>query len=297
MDENGFTLEAQYPDTKAFECLEDAQLGGADRHEELFEIAGQAAALDFLEIRGSGLTGTIQAVSSNDSLFANPSFSSFSIAGDFVSGLYAMVDGDTVTSWATPLSTDVTNITLDQTRFSHDPVGDTTPTSLRITGDVTLTQNFSDNAISLDRGTPYGTELWVYVEGAVSAGTISFKRGSKTLGPITLTTLTGDAWNRIAFTKDKDLWPINFNENDATAVITISGLTGGNINLDEARFHELTPFDGSWWEISSGLTKFLTGAKQSVADSAVGAKIQEGLWAAFGRSFPSSGTPSLADPA
>ena len=314
-DENAFPLENEFVETKTIRCIRDENTG-ARRHEEVFEFRGDAAGVDTLDANASGAVDqSKRAQSSNDSLLANSSFSRASIAGVFAAGRYDLIAGDSVTSWQLldpAQAVDETIYALEQagiasgSAFARDVVGDATPTSLVFKADGILRQAFSENSLSLSAATPYPSEIWVKAKAGVTAGVLTVRWGTQSVAIADLSTLTTDVWNRLISPMDQNIWPAIFNTQDAVWEVEVSGLTGGEVAVDEVFFGPMQPFDGTWWHISGGafdatpaIAKFALDDSIQVADAFNGtdSKIQKWLWRSYGRYLPSTtGVPTLTDP-
>ncbi len=303
VDENAYDLENEFVEAKTFTCIRDENTG-ADRHEEVFEAAGANAGIDSLDATGSGaLRRDFVASTSSGSLLRNPSFSQYSIAGTVAPGSpYTLVSGDSITGWTPDV---VTNFQLDQDQYARDVVGDPQATSVVFLANSSLTQAFSVNRIQLNAAVPYLVALWVLPTAGTTAGTLTVTWGSKSQA-FDISLMSVGAWNLVVLDRDRDLWPSQFNVQDATFVLALTGLTGGTgIKVDEVDFSAMVPFDGTWWKLISGAagapatgTKFLLDDQLAVTDTfaASDSKIQKWLWRAFGRYLPHSGAPTITDP-
>lgn len=284
VDENGHSLENQFPDTKSFRCTGDEQ-SNANRHEELFEFVAGPRSLDVLDVDGSGTIREITALSSNQTLLSNPTFSQFTWATPpTVGSPETGVAGDALTDWTLA---DVTLAQLDIDLVVKDAVGDSVPTSVRFLGNNTLTQLFSAAPLDLNPNAPHRPGVWVFRESNAD-GTITLTNGSVTQA-FTVTSLSNAAWNWVTFDLDKDLWLANFNINDPTFKIAWAGRTTGTIVLDEVGYWEMIPLDGAWYVISGGVTKFLLDDESAFADTVpVESKFQKWNWRGFGRYLPAA---------
>lgn len=294
-DEEAFDLENQFDDTKTVKCIKDAQTG-ADRHEEVFEFRGTRSGIDVIDVLGSGIVRrTFKAKSSNDSELLNPSFESFSTAGQPAIGTpYTLVAGDTITGWT--IDGAVTNFQLDRDVFAKNAAGEATPTGLRFLASDTLRQAFSVNRLALSADAPHLSEVWVFRE-SLATGNVTITWGSRSQ-VFTIASLVNNTWNRLVPDRDQDLWPIRFNLEDADFSIEVDALAVGTVVIDQVFFGEMDSFDGSWYHLTGGaVTKFQLDDVTSLTDTiASDSKIQQWLWRAFGRYLPHSGAPTLTDP-
>jgi len=295
-DENGFDLEATFVDTKTVRCIRDENLG-ASRHEAVFEFRGGAGGVDTLDADSSGAVDQGKQVkTANQSLLRNSNFSSSSRAGAFAAGVYTLVAADTLTGWTL---SDNTKFQLDQNSvpFSDGLVGDTTPTSLTFLLPATATQAFSVQRIQLNAAFPYLVEFWCKPDAALTVGTLRVTWGSKTQD-FDLTTLVAGSWNIVALDMDADLWPASFSAADSVVSFEVLAGADAPVGLDEVFFGQLGAFDGLWYHLSPGLTKFLLDDVATAADTfaAADSKIQKWFWRAFARHLPHAAVPTLADP-
>lgn len=283
VDENNYALEAQHADAKRVTIVADAQTG-ADAHEELAEIRGANAARDFLAVAGSGLVGSLRALCSNQSLLQNPTFSSYSFANGTPSAGSPVTGtaGDTLTGWTV---NDFTACQLDVDTVAKSVQGDTTPTSLRFTGNNFVSQLLSTAPVRLNPDAPYLVELWVYRANSAD-GTLTVTWGGKSQA-FTVSSLSNAAWNRVVIDVDQDLWPAAWNATAATIKVQWSGRSTGDLYLDEVGLFEGTPFDGSWYWLLGGATAFLLDDYVSFTDSiSSDSKVQKWLAWTFGRYLP-----------
>jgi len=288
VDENGYDLEHEFVELKTITCIRDENTN-AERFREVFELRGGNKGVDSLDASKSGaVRRDVQAKDSSSSLLRNSSFSLYSIAGVFTAGRATLAANDTVTGWTMNAET---NFALDQNTalVARDIVGDTTPTSIVFESGSAgvLTQAFSVNRLNLSANLPYITELWVYPHASLTAGTLDIKWGLVT-EQIDLTSLNAGSWNQVFVTRDKLLWPAQFNEANADFVLTVAS-HDQEVLIDEVRFGSMEPFDGTWWHIGgSKAAKFLLDDATTVTDTfaALDSKIQKWFWRTYARHLP-----------
>jgi hypothetical protein len=288
VDENGYDLEHEFVEAKVVTCIKDENTG-AERYREVFELRGGNKGVDSLDATKSGaLRRDFTAKDSSTSLLRNSSFSQYSIAASFSAGRAVLAAADTITGWTMNAET---NFALDQNTalVARDIVGDTTPTSLVFESGSTgtITQAFSVNRLKLAANLPYLAELWVYPHASLTTGTMTVTWGSQSEA-FTLSTLTAGAWNQVFLTRDKLLWPANFNVAGATFAISIAS-HDQEVLVDEVRFGSMEPFDGTWWHAGgSSAAKFLLDDTTTITDSftASDSKIQHWLWRVYARHLP-----------
>lgn len=294
IDADNFAIEAEHAELKTFEVLQDANTG-AREHEEVFTVTGTSAGRDELSVSGSGAETQMRARSSNDSLIKNPTFSQYSIAGSVGTGSpYTLVSGDTVTDWTLATTTSA-QLTVDAADIYRGVEGDTTPTALRFTDNNTLTQTFSTANLNLARFQPYDVLVPIKRESSAD-GNYQISFGAATSGSTAVSTLSS-GWNAVFLTLGQNSWPRNISETSADLVIQWSGRSTGTLVFDEITVVAMDRFDGTWWAIHGGTTKFLVRDKITFTDSiSSDSKIQQWLWRAFDRYLPHATSPSITDP-
>ena len=122
--------------------------------------------------------------------------------------------------------------------------------------------------------------------------------GSQT-NNVVLAAQTGWQTLTVPGTTGTNQWFENFNEDDLDITIAVSGMTSGlELHIDDVLFVPGTLFDGSWYWIAGGQTKFLFLDEFTYADTATDAKIQRWLWRVYGRYLPhGTGTEiTITDP-
>jgi len=256
VDAQNMPLEASHAEVKTARCVQD-QVSGADRHEERFVLTGEARGKDLLEVSGSGVQAGLRSLSARDSLLLNPSFSSFS---GTISALTEL------TNW-TP-TTNLANFTLDESNYYRDFVGDTTPRSLIIGANDSVTQKLSVRGTKLSPNVP--TFLQVAYNRAIGGtdGTLRIRMGSQTT-TVALSTQAG--WNLLQMPIDQNLWLENWTEDSADIYVGLEGATTFGLRVDDVMFVQWTPVDGSWWLNLGGATPYQIDDTFSFADSEVGA--------------------------
>lgn len=299
-DEDNFSPENVFFETKTLECTSDAQSGSL-KHEELFEVRGTNQGLDQITIGGSGiLRGGIQARTSNQSILANSTFSSYSITTTPTAGSPSTFGAsDTLTDWTMSAGA-ITSLQLDIDIVARDASGDSTPTALRFLGNCGIKQTFEDANVVISADSPYYLEFWVYREGNAT-GDITVTVGSKNQ-VFTIGSMTNAAWNRTRLSLDRDLWPSRFNVSNAAVTIAVTSLATSTILIDEIAMVPFYVVDGSWLTISpnsgTGAADFLMEDKFTFANTLTSSdsKLQKWLWRAYRRYLPHAGSPTITDP-
>jgi hypothetical protein len=297
VDENGFDLEACTVETKRWRCRND-QSSGTQKHAEAFEVLGDAASPDNLlrAATGSGSSANPTIISGNaggglgGSILNNSSFSAFA-------------SGSTpkFTSWIE--ESGGTNISQDTTNTFRGSPGTTDDASMKITGDgtlVTVTQSVEDMRLSaLDPDTPYFFRVMVNPTiGSALGGSFTIRLGSQSVTTLISSLIGG--WEEILIPADQNTWFNNFNVDNLTAEIEWSSSTSGFLLVDDAILKPYDLIDGTYWCLRGGATPWKVDDTLEVEDTGglpSAAKIQWWYTQAGLGYLPSSGTPTLADPA
>lgn len=273
VDANNMPLEASHSEVKTARCVQD-QNSGAERHEERFVVTGEARGKDLLEVSGSGIQAGLRSLSARDSLLLNPSFSSFS---GTISALTEL------SNW-TP-TTALSNFTLDESNYYRDFVGDTTPRSLIIGANDSVTQKLSVRGTRLSPNVPTFLQVAYNRQIASADGTLRIRMGSQT-ATVSLSAQTG--WNLLRMAIDQNLWLENWTEDEADIYVGVeSGSTFG-CRVDDVMFVQWTPIDGSWWLNLGGATPYQIDDTFTFTDTEVGSIIQLFMWRFFRRYLPSA---------
>src|SRR5574343_387460 len=277
VDEYGYSPENVTPETKKFECTADARSGAA-RHEEIFTLTGSPVGRDLLDISkggGSGVNLTLAAQSARTSLARNASFSSYS-------GTTAVPTA--ITNWDAGT---IGNLAIDTTNYYRDYVGDTTPASLKFSDNTYVEQNLDDTNVTLNPNRPYYLQIAYNRSIGSGDGTLTIQLGNTTKS-VTLSAQTG--WNILRLDLDSGLWFKNFNKQDPTIKITLSGRTSGYTLVDDVIFCQMSYIDGLYYTIVGGATPFLKDAYFTVVDTDGGTVgdglINKWLWRAYSRYLP-----------
>jgi len=284
-DANGQDIENQTADGKTCECISDEH-SGASEHEELFLIRGETELRDRIQIAGSGLQGTLKAFSARDSqkLIQNPSF-------DHIDGSVGSLTS--IPGW-TPTSA-LSNFDLN-TAYYRNPFGSSvTPYSLKIVGNDTLSQNFNVRRLTFNPNIPVYLQIAYDSQTGSCDGGLTLHLGGVTAQVADLSA-AGAGWNILRIALDEDCWFENWNQEDPTIGIQLSGQSTGYVLIDDIVFYPMANFDGAWYSIVGSGTPFLRGDKFTWEDTETGAIIQRWLMRAYRRYLPHDASPTWADP-
>lgn len=279
-DHRGFNIESITPEVKTAECVQDAQ-SGALPHEEVFEFRGQARKPHVITVAGSGIKTRLAAVTSRQSLLANPSFESYT-------GTTPSAGSPQTPTAVTDWTVDTIGSTqLDADRYYKQLTGQTLPLGLRFTGNNGIQQALTVNNVAVARFTPYYLEVAVYRESNCD-GTLTLTLGSQSTA-VSMSSLTNSAWNvvRLSTGADTKPWPPVWNQNGAYVRVALASRTTGTCVLDEVVLREYYALDGAWVLPVGGNTKYVLGDTQTSTDTiASDSKCQKHLWRLFGRYLP-----------
>jgi hypothetical protein len=285
-DQDSQKIENVTVESKAMKCVSDGY-SGATIHEEVFEFRGEDAERDLLKITGSGKVKNISALSglTASNYLSNPSF-------DQYSGTIAVPTA--ITDW-TPLSGVYTGLEIDQTNYYRNFRGASTPGSLKMKANETVTQKFSVRNLQLNPNVPMFLQLAFNREVGTGDGTITLTVGNKTVS-VAMAAQTG--WNTLVMPMSSAYqWFKLFNVTNPGISVQLSGRTTGYVLIDDIIFAPMTNFDGWWWAVVGGATKFLRDDNFTTVDTEVGSVLQTWFWRALGRYLPSTvGAPTWPDP-
>lgn len=301
-DENNYNLEACTVEKKQFRCRAD-QNTGTDKWAETFEVLGQAASFDSLQIPSTGSGENIRSViyarhagsGSGGSLLTNSSFSEYSATGTpkFV--------GWTETTNGSALSQDTTN-------YYRTHPGATTHGSLKITAPggaatVLIKQPLTAMRVRrLDPNVPYFLRIMVNAQiGTAVGGNVTIRLGSQSKS-VAVSSIAASGWTELTIDAGTASWPKNFDQNDFDIEIEWSSTTSGFLLVDDVIFAPWDLIDGTYYLIrhtNASPTPNLVDDLYTVTDTggapATG-KLQYWLWLSGYGYLPSSGTPNWTDP-
>lgn len=282
-DRNNYDIEGIFLDAKVAECSED-QSTGTNKHQEAFIIRGAAPARDSLLVAGSGLVQRHVCLSAADSILTNASFDDFS---GTIGTLTELI------GW-TP-TTALSNFTLDQTNYYRSSPGSTTPASLKISANDTMTQALSVSGRTIDPNVPLYAQIAYNRQVGTGDGTLTLTFGSQT-ATVALAAQTG--WNILRITIGQKNWYDTFKEDDLDFKIGLSSRTTGYVLVDDFVIAPYTAHDNTWYAIVGGSTPFLTRDKATWTDALAGSdsKLQKWMWRATGLYLPHDSSPSITDP-
>lgn len=282
VDTDDFVIEAAFmEEVKTLECDLSGNMKGGRIHEERFLMRGEHEGVDELDKTGSGLSKTIKAKNSNQSLLKNSTFSRYTIAGS--SFPYTLISGDSLTGWAID---DVTHVQLTQSAADiyRSAPGDTTPTAVRLLDDVTLTQVLNTEGIQLDNLVPVDIIVPVKRESS-DDGSLVVTLGNTTF-TVDVSTITDTEYEAKFATLDKNLWAKNIDK--VSAEFSLAYTKGvGTVVLDEVGVIAFDKVGNHFVILHAGQVPFIVGEGFSITDTiASDSKINKWLWRAFNKTLP-----------
>ena len=302
-DENAFNMEAQTTETKTAVCVRDVH-SGATKHEEMFELRGQDAERDRLNIIGSGAVGSLRALSARDSLryLSNPSFSNYS-------GTTSVPTE--ITDW-TVSSGSIDDLEINTSTYYREFEGDGTPAALKFTGNVTVKQDFTTRSAFFDPDVPLYGQVAIYKPTSGTGANVTFSIGSedKTIACSAMST----GWNILRLAKgtsvtqnghgtggSEENWFKSWNKSGVECKITVASLSSGDyVMADDIVLGGYTPWQGGWYAaVGGGIgttagDKFLRDDEFAWTDTATeGGIIQKILYMFYGAYLPHTASTTL----
>ena len=297
VDENNFEIENQTADIKTIECIADEHSGAAAEHEERFEIRGEHADRDGIQITGSGDRDTLTAVSARNSLqfMTNPSFTSEPDSLTAPTSISGWTAGSSIGNFAIVEG-------AANTYRGYQGEGDTAR-ALKIEADDYLKQNlnvkrFTNPSTNSVLSPMYLQMAWNREVGASDALTLTL-----TLGSQTIVTAVGGAetgWQIARIAVGQKNWFKTWNQEDPEIRITVAGLASGYLLVDDIVFAPYQFFDGGWYMPVGNATPFLKDDSFTFTDSiAADSKIQRTIAELYGLYLPhvDDASETWADPA
>jgi hypothetical protein len=285
VDENGFACESCNTDTKIFRCLYDEH-SGANKHEEQFEVRGQAAERDLLKITGSNVYTSLRGLSARDSqqLLSNPSFDNY--------GGTSIASPDPITDWT---YASAANFEVDTTNYYRDFEGAVTPAALKIKGNDTIQQDVTTRRANFTPSIPYYAQVAWNREVGLGDGTLTFRVGAQTVS-VVLAAQVG--WQILRIPLGTGNWFKNFDQSTFLVSVQLAGRTTGYVLVDDIILAPMSFLDGTFIAMVGGRTKWLRYDKYQYVDALYGsdAVIQQWIgWRTYGMYLPSAvAAPTVA---
>lgn len=297
VDANNFKLEAAYLDPESAQVTQDA-LSGTNPGQELWLFRGTRANRDRLVVLGSGASKPIAAKNASDSYVGNPSFAIYDDA----------TTPTTIDQWAPGSS--IANFSIDTAHWyaGFDDDGDQTHQSVVFKANDKLVQTIDGLQAKFTPDQPVYAQIAYNRSIAGADGTLTFRLGGVSVSVNLASAPAG--WNVLSIPIGTSSWLKAFDKNDFTVEIEVSGGSVFGLRVDDVRVVPFDYWNGTWWAmISAGLTEagysagvradWLVGDVFTWQDelSSTEGKIQFLLFLLGLGSWPSSATPTIADPA
>lgn len=281
-DRYNFNIENIFIDAKRALCIADYQTG-TNLGEEVFVISGQLRPRDELERSGSGIDAVVAALSADNSLLSNPTWSSYTESGG------SLTD---ITDWTCTPAVSASVYAIDSTNyFRLAPSDGTTGYSLKLVGSAKLTQKLSLRGTKLDVDTPYAvTFAWNAAIGS-AVGTLTVRMG----GVATTIVVNGQAgWqvSQVVSTPGQSNWYRLFAENDMDIEIEWTR-TSGDLRIDDVILAPFSAHDNTFYQIipksATAYIPFRVNDEFNWADQANSDSIvQKWIWRAWNFYLPHS---------
>lgn len=293
LDRYNYPLENVYLDAQVAKCVNDSNTT-TERGREEFEFRGSFPNKDVLILAGSGALKTIRAKNASDSYLNDPSFDDYDSA----------TTPTRIGKWSPGSS--FSNFEIDTTNY-YRGYGDNsanTKKSLKFKANDKLVQSVADMRQKFSDNVPVYVQIAYNREIAGADGTLRIRVGDSTT-TVVLAAQTG--WNVLVLGGLDDNWYRQIKENDLTVEVEVSGATVHGLRVDDFLVVSYERYNGTWWCLvgadagfpaSSG-KPFYRGDVFTWTDALAAAdgKIQNFLFQLGLACLPSSGSPTISDPA
>jgi len=306
VDENNHKIESGHTEARVCRCIRD-EATGSSKHEEIFEIRGAERPRDRLVAGGSGLVKNIKSISARDSLqyIDNPSFERFSGSA---------ATPTAITSWNIGSTAQLAAMSFNSTKTYRDyPGAPSTDYSLQFTATGSdqgfeLNQDLKARNIAVRRDVPIYAQLACMTDSSVSgdSGIVSIQLGGGSSQTVTISTMTINEWKVLRIATGTTAGGGQNNWYDSFKSITTLDLgidvdsvdVGRNIYIDDVVVAPFTEFDGSWYAMVGGSSKFALDDEFTWSDTATESIIQKWIARLFpGNYLPhTGGTATWPDP-
>lgn len=294
-DRYGYMMEGMFiAETTEFLCVSDEHTG-ATRHQEVLRVRGAYPGKDWLNPTGSGIDTSFQCLSvenPSQNIIANPGFESVnSLSGSAPNEAFT-----TATSLPGWTLSAFGSFESDSSNYYKDSPNTSTPRSIRMTANASISQTFTAQRITWNQNVPLYCEVAFYRESSAD-GNLNIIIGDKT-STVALSAQSG--WTVHRFKMDRDAWAQNWNSTNAAITISWTSRTTGTLLLDAVIISEYLPYNGTWIAPVGGSTPFLINDKFTMVDTCAETGVIN-RWVAreYGGYLPhtSAGTgPVWADP-
>jgi hypothetical protein len=278
LDADGYEMEVGLAESFVAECVADQ--GTADLHSERWSVRSADASKDGLEKLGTGLTGSMTAVSANNSLLSNASFTNGTSA-------------TSVTNWTFTAGA-ASDTSKDTTNYYRSAGPRDTATALKLEASVSIQQKIATTGIRLSPNLPYYLQVAWNRQVGSATGTLTIRLGAANTN-VVAAAQTGWQILFIPITAANCWWK-GFKEDDLDISIEWSETGGTGLLIDDVILTPFTPFRGQWYTIIGGSTPSLLRDQFTWSDSIPSeAKLQYWIQRVYGLYLPAGSTPTWAD--
>lgn len=281
-DKYNMPLEAQHIDSKIAECVLDRNTG-TEYGAEVYRVRGQSPERYNLKVSGSGDETLMAALTADDSLMGNASWSGFDSSSS----------PTTIDSWTSSTTISSSLCTFDSTNiFRTAPSDGTTGYALNLKASNRFSQTLVAAGQTLNQDVPYLLAVvWNRAVGS-AAGTLTLRMGTAST---TVTVAAQTGWTQTLCPSSVPLgqscWYRNIAQNNLTIDIDWTR-TSGDLLIDDVLFVPGTFFDGGWyWAIPSSTATYVAGRVGDTytwPDIATDSVLQKWFHRGFRRFLPSS---------
>ncbi len=253
VDEYGQTIDTGNPQVITLE-----RVSGPAESPHVLNLRGEQEGLDAFELLGSGDDVNITAVNettgtntgAGGNVLLNPRLNN-------LSSTTSITATTQISNWALNDAAEWDGDTTNKFR--------TNLRSIKTSTDRAYFQQTITNG--LDPRTPYLPVVWVYPEAGINSGDgIEIDWGGKSQA---FAGLTGDAWNICVCDRDKDLFPVQFDDatNGARFRVTADLDNAGTLHFGAAFLVPGIRINGVWYFVLSDSTDGVAGATATITDT------------------------------
>lgn len=300
VDKDSNNLECFGVETKIFVCDLD-QNNGRQKHNERFEFRFGPLDASGLQFTGTGGTLPVDSLHCKSSpILRNPSFEEGALTTNT-----ALASTTQITGWTATTAANWKTRSTSGYYYRGYPGAPSTLWGLECTASDTLTQVVltANPGATFPPETPFHFQI-AWQRKASATGNLTIHLGSQST-TVAIGTGTNDQWNVLQLDLDSSRFYDNFKEDDLDVKIDVASLATGTVVIDDVVLAPMVNLDGTWWAVTGGATPWLKGDTRIFSGDARGATaiINYWLWRAYGDLvvpmlgwFPTSGSPSIADP-
>lgn len=300
VDKDSNNLECFGVETKTFVCDLD-QNNGRQKHNERFEFRFGPLDASGLQFTGTGGTLSVDSLHCKSSpILRNPSFEEGALTTNT-----ALASTTQITGWTATTAANWKTRSTSGYYYRGYPGAPSTLWGLECIASDTLTQAVltANPGATFPPETPFHIQV-AWQRKSSATGNLVLHLGSQST-TVDISTGTNDVWNILQLDLDSSRFYDNFKEDDLDVKLEVTSLATGTVVVDDVVLAPMVNLDGTWWAVVGGATPWLKGDTRVFSGDARGATaiINYWLWRAYGDLvvpmlgwFPTSGSPSIADP-